>query len=119
MQLPEYVKSLVIVFEMPGCPHCEDYSPRFVKMVDEWITHGQPFYWYQPGVVIPQGVVPVLVLDAASEDPSIVTLADQYKIEGLPTTLLLTRRSKPQKIEGSIEDRKLYDLLSNAVRANR
>lgn len=114
-----HVKSMIIVFVMADCPHCETYKPRFEAIVNSWIQHGQPLYWYQPGVAIPHGVVPVLVLDAASEDPTVADLGDQYTIEGVPATVLLTRRTRPSKHEGVLSDAQLYELMSSAVLANR
>lgn len=113
-----HVKSLVVVFVMPGCPACEDYKPRFEAQVEQWMAHGQPLYWYKSGAVPPRAI-PVLVLNATSDDPSVVGFADQYDIKALPTTLLLTQNAKPVKIEGALDDQQIYELLASAAYANR
>lgn len=109
---------MILVFVMGDCPACMDYKPRFEKQVKTWIDHGVPLYWYRGGQV-PRGVIPILMLDATSDDPTIVGLADQHQVTGLPSTILLTRHGKPVKLEGSVEDRQVYDLLHAAVLANR
>lgn len=114
----EHVKSMVIVFAMPGCGACEDYKPRFERGVNHFIKHGAPMYWYRSGAV-PHGVIPVLMLNAASTDPQIVELAEQYAISAVPATLLLTHNAKPIKIEGAMADPDVHELLSSAMLANR
>lgn len=108
---------MVIVFVMPGCGACEEYKPRFEKQVDAFCS-ATPMFWYRSGA-IPHGQIPVLLLNAASTDPSIADLADQYQIQAVPATLLLTRNARPVKLEGSLDDQQVYDLLVSAVYANR
>lgn len=109
----------MIVFVMEGCPACEDYKPRLAQQVAAFQGHGQPFVWYQPGMPLMPGQIPVIVLDADSEDDSVVSLADQYGVEGLPTTLLLRRTAPPAKLEGAVDDRSIYEALASACLANR
>lgn len=112
------VKSLIIVFAMPGCPACEDYSPRLYRMIEGFKRHGVPFLIYNNGT-IQRGQIPVLVYDGASTDAGVQALCDQYGVTAMPTTVLLTRNGKPQKIEGAIPDDELYQLLASAAIANR
>lgn len=112
------VKSMLIVFAMDGCPACHDYTPRLIKMVEGFQAHGVPFVFHTDGPIF-KGQIPVLVYDGASQDPGVVELANQYAIEGLPTTLLLTRNARPVKIEGAISDEEIYKLLASATYANR
>jgi thioredoxin-related protein len=114
----DHVKSMIIVFAMPGCEACEDYKPRFARQVDAWISHGVPMYWFESGQVPPR-MIPVLMLDASSEDPSVVGLADQYEIQAVPTTLLLTRNRRPVKLEGALDDQQIHEILASAHLANR
>lgn len=102
---------------MPGCPACEEYSPRFEKMVDKFRKTGVPLEYYSPGRDIPVGQIPVIILDATSEDQSIQAFADQHAVSGMPTTMLLTSRHAPIKLEGAVEDQELYNLLVAAVQA--
>jgi thiol-disulfide isomerase/thioredoxin len=112
------VKSLVIVFAMKGCGACEDYIPRFTRMVKGFQAYQVPFVFHTGGAVRP-GAIPVLVYAADAQDPGVQALADQYKVQALPTTLLLTRSARPVKLEGAIDDEELHRLLTSAALANR
>jgi hypothetical protein len=109
---------MVIVFVMPGCGACADYKPRFEKQINHWIQNGQPMFWYQAGAV-PRGQIPVLVLNAASQDPTVVSLAEQYEVQAVPSTLLLTQNTRPVKLEGALDDQQIHELLASAHYANR
>ena len=104
---------------MPGCPACHDYLPRFHAQVKRFADVGQPFVYYDNGHGIPAGVIPIFVLDATSTDPEIQALADAHGVTGMPTTLLLTQRARPVKIEGAADDPEIYELLRSACYANR
>jgi len=112
------VKSLIIVFAMKGCPACEEYTPKLVQFVQGFQAHGIPFVFYTHGELAP-GQIPVLVYDAAAQDPDVQALADQYKVEALPTTVLLARNARPVKLEGALEDNQIYELLASAAIASR
>ena len=107
------------MFGMHGCPACEDYLPRFFRQLEGFIALGQPFVIYEPGGAIATGQIPVIVCDAASQDPSVVQLADQHHVSGLPTTLLIPRMGFPAKYEGALSDVQIYNLLNAAVATNR
>ncbi len=115
----DHTKSAIVVFAMDGCPACEEYLPKFRHLVDSFMAHGQPFVYYELGMPLPPGLIPVIILDGASDDPSIISFADQHDISALPTTLLLRRTARPAKLEGAIEDREIYDALVSACIANR
>lgn len=104
---------------MDGCGACEDFMPRFEKLIAGFQAYGQPLIYYQLGMPLQPGTIPVIVLDGASEDPSISSFADQHTIEALPTTLLLRRNAKPAKLEGAIDDKEIYNALVSACIANR
>jgi thiol-disulfide isomerase/thioredoxin len=110
---------VILLFAMDGCPHCDDFSPRFERMVGAFQAKGWPFVFYDERRVVQYGQIPILVLDGASEDPSIGEIADQHAIEGMPTTLVLRRFGPPLKLEGAVDDRELYDALVAACEANR
>ena len=114
-----HTQSMIIVFAMAGCPACEEYKPRFEKMVAGFQRHGVPIVYHVHGRAIARGTIPLLIVDAASENPSVVSLADQYGVSGLPSTLLLTRRGRPVRLEGAVDDQQIYDLLAAASQANR
>ena len=112
------VKSLLIVFAMDGCGACHEYLPRLQRMVEGFASHGVPIYFYTSGQV-PAGQIPVLVYDGTSEDAQVQALADRFKVEAMPTTVLLAHNAKPVKLEGAIEDDELYRVLVSATIANR
>lgn len=114
----DHVKSLVLVFAMPGCGACEDYIPRLTRLVKGFQAYKVPFVLYTAGE-IPRGAIPVLIYNAAETDPGVQALADQYKIEGLPTTILLTRTTHPARLEGAISDEQIHEVLTAAAIANR
>lgn len=113
-----HVKSVVIVFAMKGCGACEDYIPRLTQMVKGFQVYQVPFVFHTGGGVRP-GTIPVLVYAADATDPGVQALADQYKVQALPTTILLTRSARPVKVEGAIDNEELHRLLTSAALANR
>lgn len=113
------VKSMIVVFVLAGCEACSEYKPRFERLVHGFQQHGCPLAWYRPGQLIQPGVIPVLMVDAASTDPNIQAFGDQHAISALPTTLLLTRNARPVKLEGAIDDAQIYQVLASATLANR
>lgn len=112
-------KSMIIVFAIDGCEACGDFKPRFEKMVNGFRKHGVPMIWWSPNRQVKPGEIPVLIVDAGSQDPSVVGLADQHQISALPSTLLLTHNARPVKLEGAIDDTEIYQVLVSATYANR
>lgn len=112
-------KAMIIVFAMPDCPACQDYKPRFERLVKGFQDHGCPLVWWRQNQMVLPSQIPIVMIDAGSVDPSIVQLADQYGISGVPATVLCTYNSRPQKLEGALEDHEIYEVLSSAVMANR
>lgn len=112
-------RAVIIVFAMAGCPACEDYKPRLVREVERWRAQHAPFLIVErdEGQTFAHGEIPVILIDAEAEHDFIQGLADQYKIQGVPATLLLTHRAAPEKLEGALDDREIYDLLTRAARA--
>lgn len=112
-------KSLIIVFAMEGCPACHSYLPRLTKMIEGFKAHGAPIVIHDGRKKVRPGQILVVVYDGGSQDPGIVQLADAYKIEALPTTILLTHNAAPVKLEGELPDEDIYELLASATIANR
>ena len=115
----KHTKAMIVVLAMPDCPACIEYKPRFEKMVDHFVAHGVPFAYYEPGQAIAKGMIPVLIVDATSTDPNVQQFCDAHNVDAMPTTILLTRSIAPQRIQGSISDDEIYQLLSAAQIANR
>lgn len=110
--------AVIVVFAMDGCGACEDYKPRLEREIARWQASGAPLVFCETAnatFVAPQ--VPVILLDAQSSDEQIQGWADQFDVEGLPTTVLFRRNAQPLKIEGAIDNAKIYDLLAQATRA--
>lgn len=111
-------KSLILVLAMPGCPACEDYKPRFEKMVAGFKAYGVPFHYYD-NTAPPPGSIPVLIVDATSPDPRIQQFCDGNKIQNMPTTMLFQRYGRPSQLEGALDDQQIFDLLTKAVYLNK
>lgn len=113
-------RCVIVIAAMPGCGACDEYLPRFEKQLRGWQAHGVPFVEVV-GVESPllKGQIPILVLDATSEDPGIQGLCNQYEISGMPTTLVLPKVGRSIKVEGAVDDPQIYELLHAAVLANR
>lgn len=113
-----HVRSMLVVFAMPGCHACHDYLPRFERQVANFKKHGVPMAYYKPGQRIEPGIIPVMLIDATSIDGSVQEFANTHNVENMPTTLLLTNNARPVKLEGAIDDQAIYQLLVAAVNAN-
>jgi Thioredoxin-like domain len=111
-------KAVIVVFAMHGCPPCGDFLPRFMERVDTYAANGAPFHVWSPGEEITAGSILVLFYDAASKNDELQDLADRLGVTATPTTCLMTR-SGVSKIEGSIPQDKIDQLLGAALQANR
>lgn len=112
-------KAVVVLFVMPGCDHCAEYKPRFERLVKAFQDHGHPFRYHRNGQHHAPSVIPIVVLDGTSQDPSVVELANAHKVEGMPTTLLLTHNAAPVQLVGAVSDEELHAALVSAVLAAR
>lgn len=114
----DHTKVVLVVFAMPGCPACEDYLPRLYKAVEVYQSYGHPFVVYDLGMRLQPGQIPVVVYDSTSQNAELQAFADQHKISGLPTTLLLPQRGRSGRWEGGLNDADIYSILRFAVEAN-
>lgn len=112
-------KALIIVFAMPGCPACEDYLPRFERAVNAARLKGSPFQFYEPSTPLYAQAIPILIIDATSQDPGIQQYADANGINAMPTTLFFVRGRTAGRTEGALSNQDITKLLDDAVRANR
>jgi thiol-disulfide isomerase/thioredoxin len=112
------VNALLLVFAMPGCGACDEYLPRFEKLVKVYRAQGAPFQPWQPGQQIARGTIPVLVYDAAADNTELQAFCDRLGITATPTTALMTRKNTA-KIEGAIDNEQIERLLQAAMNANR
>lgn len=88
-------------------------------MVKLFQQHGWPFVYHRSGQTHGAKQIPILVLDATSQDPTVVGLADTHKVEGMPTTILLTHNARPAQLLGSVTDEEIHGLLTSACLAAR
>lgn len=108
----------IIVFAMHECPACEHYVPRLVEQVNTLRQRGAPLLVYDHGVTVPPQAIPVLVYDASSEDTEVQKLADRFKVEATPTTIVLSRRGS-FKCEGNLANNQIEWLLTMAIEENQ
>jgi thiol-disulfide isomerase/thioredoxin len=109
----------VIVFAMEGCGACDHYVPRLVAKVEELKGHGYPFVVYAEGVKIPRGAIPILLCDAASDEPDVQKLADRFAISATPSTVVLARGEGSFKVEGNLADNQIVWVLNMANEVNK
>ena len=114
----EKANIVIVVFAMPGCHACHEYLPRLRAQIDAFQKAGHPIVEYEPGMTVERGMIPVIIVDSTSQDPSVQTLADQHQIHALPTTLVMPRRGRVERIEGSMPEHDVQNLLMAAVAAN-
>ena len=114
----EATNVLIIVFALPTCGACHAYIPALLKQVEGFKSFGHPFVVYEPGYLLRPGEIPVMIYDSGSQDATLQALADQYKIEALPTTILITKRGGLIREEGALDEGRIYELLTAAVASN-
>lgn len=110
----EHCHAVIVVFAMEGCPACEEYKPRLEKEIKRWQANNAPLVIGQKGQTFGPYEVAVIFVDAASEDPQVQQLANDFAIEGVPATILFTRKARPRKIEGAVDDVQIYAMLLEA-----
>ena len=108
----------IFVFAMHECPACEHFVPRLVEQVATLQAQGVPLVVVDEGVAVQPGSIPVLVYDAASEDPAVQKLADRFQVEATPTTVVVARQGS-FKCEGSLANNQILWLLNMATEANQ
>lgn len=108
----------ILVFAMHECPACEHYVPRLVEQVGVLQGQGAPLVVYDEGVKIPEQSIPVLIYDAATENPDVQRLADRFQVEATPTTIVLGRQGS-FKCEGNLANNQILWLLNMATEANQ
>lgn len=98
--IPPGARVVVVVVTMPGCPACHEYLPRVQEIA--------PSY---------QRVVPIVYLSADDQRPAVQAWMDQYRVEAVPATLILRRRSLGGgvwKLDGAQSPEQLRALMDYA-----
>lgn len=91
--MPQSKKS-VIVFYMTGCPACHEYVPRFKKVAVKYRAF--------------------LAIRAAniSTDPKARKIADDLKVNGVPTTIVFDAHDKViETVVGGVSNKAIEALL--------
>ncbi len=113
---------VVIVFAMHDCPACEHYLPRFTHeaaQLSAQLSERGCSFVVNPETQPPQGVIPVFVFDAASDDAAVQKLADRFGVTATPTTIVAVRGPGSFKIEGSLANNQIQWVLVMASEASR
>lgn len=106
-------KAAIFVFAQSHCPACHEFTPVFFKRVAARVNQG--FAPCDGTCPIRPGQIPVFHLDVGSDDPQIRELIDRYGITLTPTTLLLLRGPGSCKLEGTLTDVQIEQVLDAAV----
>jgi thioredoxin-related protein len=101
---------IVVVFGLEGCPACADYTPRLLDRLRQR-DNANDFFVYQGAL---ENKIPVLFYDGGSEDEKVQAFADRYKVNAMPTTLVLRRGTGVLKAEGALDDGRINALLGLA-----
>lgn len=105
----------IIAFGMTECPACENYMPRLERITQQ---AGAPFFIYQKGLEISPDKIPVLMLNVASQDSTIQSLANDLEVESVPASFVfIFKKRKPVDVvraEGSLSDQQIGAMLSIA-----
>ena len=110
-------RAVMLVFASPDCPACLDYKPRLETEVERWQKNGAPVVFAEDEMVLDPGSIAIVLVDVTSADLGVQQFADQYKITGLPTTILLVRgNTMPIRHEGAVDDKAIYEMLIAAAR---
>lgn len=91
---------VVALFVMEGCGACHEYLPRFQRIAEPYKRAG----------------IPVLIIDAATEDAEINELADRWGVRATPTTIVARRGPGVIRQEGNLSDEYLKQLFDAAHR---
>lgn len=90
---------VVLVFHMNGCPACREYMPRFKAKAEKY-----------------RGKLDVRHLNISHSVMSVQDTAKKFKIEYLPTTLVLGDGDKVLKRkEGGVDNSQIEKLLAFAA----
>lgn len=96
---PRTAKAVVVVFTIDGCDACEEYKPRFAKIAEDFRSQ-----------------VPIYMLDANSDHPWVVGLAQKLNVTNVPATYVMRRPVGLMTVLGGIPDDQIAWLLGLAAR---
>lgn len=120
MKTPDvsHLNVIILVFAMPDCGHCEEYTPRLLNRVSAFRRKGSPFVIYKNGMKLDKKDIPVFIYNAASDGKGVQELADRYAVQATPTTLVLVRPEGALRLEGAIDDDQIDYMLTSALAYN-
>jgi thiol-disulfide isomerase/thioredoxin len=95
MQVPAHVNTIIIVFAMDGCGHCDEFKPRFRRIARSYPDVG------------------ALVVDANEGEAN--ALAQKYGIDGTPTMLIMRKgTAQTYKVDGAVSDAAIHNAFRHA-----
>lgn len=121
-----HLNAIVLVFGMTGCSACEDYVPRLKAVAKEFPEvdiYDENSDKSKRKRKVPIGTLPIFFYDVNSSDQALQTLADQYQVSAMPTTIALIRyrdawgrlQQGALRYEGSISDGQIRYVLKETV----
>lgn len=94
MKLHEY-PVIVVVWGMPDCPACKEYTPRFKAIAERY-----------------EGCVPAAMFDTESVDGYWI---DHFRVVHIPCTMVLRHGQVTARRDRPIEDRTIQHLFDLAM----
>lgn len=102
-EIPHGAPVIVVFVSMEGCGACEEYLPVFEQVAAHYT-----------------GKVPMVHVDAMSEDPETVTWLDKNRVEATPTVIVASRyHGAIARLEGVSSTFETRRVLDSAVLASR
>lgn len=104
-QVPKGAPVVVVLVEQEGCPACEEYHPIFEKVAEQY----GPAYG-----------IPVMRINAATNDPETQRWMARHSVSGTPTVIVATfSRGPVGKIDGVASAEDTVRLFDRARMFNR
>lgn len=116
LYLPQH-RVLVATFVMQGCGACEEFKPRFRRIVEQEI--GLPVFNVGIGKMpdpnlLSRTCLPVYIVDC--DDKQFGDWAEHLNVGATPSTYVLRRPKGVIKLEGAASDNEVKWLMGKALR---
>jgi thiol-disulfide isomerase/thioredoxin len=103
-------KVVVLVFGSPGCPACQEFTPRFRQIAQAYVQCLPEMVQGQPQ---PRAAGAIFYLDA--NDPKNAPVADRFNVQYMPTVIVLRKPRGMLRFDGSVPNNKIVEILNAAV----
>lgn len=84
----------IVVFHQHGCPACTQYVPRFKRIGVKY-----------------RALINIQLANLSKADKKMIDAATRYKINAVPTTLVLDGERVVRRVEGSVDDSEIRALF--------